>query len=65
MQRHFSNRGERLAEVAAAKMMAHRTPAAKSVFSNQRGKGVTPGQWQSRVAEAIRPTSAPKAKEPK
>jgi len=60
MQRHFSSRGEALAEVAAAKMMTHRTPLAKSVFPNPRGRGGTPGQWKPRVAEAIQPTSSPK-----
>jgi len=65
MQRHFSNRGEAVAEVAAAKLMAHRTPLAKCVFPNQRGRGVTPGQWKPRVAEAIHPTSSPKKRETK
>jgi len=65
MQRHFSNRGEALAEVAAAKMMTHRMPLAKSVFPNQRGRGVTTGQWQARVPEVIRSTSSTKTTETK
>lgn len=64
MQRHFSNRGEPLAEVAAAKMMAHRGPLAKSLLPNQRGGGVTRGGWKARVPEAIRPSSSPKVREP-
>ena len=63
MQRHFSNRGEALAEVAAAKMMTHRMPLAKSVFPNQRGRGVTTGQWQARVPEVIFPESSPRKTE--
>ncbi len=54
MQRHFSNRSERFAEVAAAKMMTHRMPLTKSAFPNQRKRGVTPGQWKARLREAIR-----------
>lgn len=60
MQRHFSNRGGALTEVAATKMMAHRTPPIKSVFPNQRRRSVTPGQWKPRVAEAVHPTGSPK-----
>jgi hypothetical protein len=63
MQRHFSNRGEPLSEVAAAKMMAHRMPPAKSVFSDKRGRGVTPGQWKTRVPESIPTTRATKKRE--
>jgi hypothetical protein len=64
MQRHFSNRGEALAEVAAAKMMTHRTPPLKSVFPNQRGRGVTPGPWRARVPGAIFPESSPRKTKP-
>ena len=49
MQRHFSSRSQALAEVAAAKMMTHRTPLTKSVSPNQRGWGVMPGQWKARL----------------
>lgn len=63
MQRHFSNRGEALAEVAAAKMMAHRTALPRPVFPNLCGKGVTPGQWKPRVTESIHPTNSPKKRE--
>ncbi len=58
MQRHFSNRGEALAEVAAAKMMTHRTTMTKSAFPNQRRSGMAPGQWKARLPEAIRSTGA-------
>jgi len=50
MQRHFSNRGEAVAEVAAAKMMAHHRPGAKS---SQRGTRLTPAQWKIRVPDSI------------
>jgi|PeaSoiMetatran63_FD_contig_51_3563017_length_772_multi_9_in_0_out_0_3 hypothetical protein len=65
MQRHFSNRGEALAELAAAKMMTHRTALAKSVSSNQRERGVKPGQWKARLPEATFPKCSPKKREPK
>ena len=65
MRRHFSNRGEALAEVAAAKMMTHQMPLAKSVFSNQRGRGVAPGPWKTQLPEAIPTTSATKKRESK
>lgn len=45
MQRHFSNRGEALAEVAAVKMMTHRMPVAKS------------SQRRSRIAWKLENTS--------
>jgi hypothetical protein len=62
MQRHFSNRGEALAEVAAAKMMAHRMPAGKS---NQRKSNFTPEQWKTPVLELIPVTDRKRTKEPK
>lgn len=61
MQRHFSNRGEALAEVAAAKMMAHRMPVAKS---SQRRSSLTPEQWKTRVPELIPRTSVTNKQEP-
>lgn len=64
MQRHFSNRGEALAEVVAAKMIARRMRS-QSVFANRRGSNVTPGRWQARVPEAIRPIGSLKKSEPK
>ena len=65
MQRHFSNRGEALAEVAAAKMMTHRTTMTKSAFPNQRGRGIAPGQWKARLPEATLPKISPSKKESK
>jgi hypothetical protein len=62
MQRHFSNRGEALAEVAAAKMTAHQIPIAK--FS-QEGSRVKPEQWKTRVPELIPVTDRTRKKEPK
>jgi hypothetical protein len=59
MQRHFSNRGEALAEVAAAKTFTHRTTWTKSAFPNQRGRGFAPEQWKPRPPEATIPKSSP------
>jgi hypothetical protein len=63
MQRHFSNRGEALAEVAAAKMMTHRTTMTRSTFPNQRGRGIAPGQWKARLPKGTLPKSSPSKKE--
>lgn len=54
MQRHFSNRGEALAEVAAGKTMTHRMPPTKAGLPSQRGRDVTTGQWKPRGPEEIR-----------
>jgi hypothetical protein len=59
MQRHFSNRGEALAEVAAAKMRAGRQPLTKSGLAKPSGPSAAAGPWQSPV-EVIRPGRAPK-----
>ena len=59
MQRHFSNRGEALAEVAAAKTMTHKTTWTKRAFPNQRGRGIAPGLWKPRLPEATLPKSWP------
>ena len=64
MQRHFSNRGEAVSEVAAAKMTAHRM-SAQSVFPNRRRRGVMPGQWQTPAPGAIHATSKAKKGEQK
>jgi hypothetical protein len=50
MQRHFSNRGEALAEAAAAKMMAGRHPTSKSVLVPRSGKRPTLGPWQPQAS---------------
>jgi len=57
MQRHFSNRGEALAEAAAAKMIAHRMPIATS---SQRRSSFLPGPWKRRVPEIDSPSGAQK-----
>jgi len=59
MRRHFSNRGEALAEVAAAKMMTHRTTKTTYAFANQRRRSVAPGQWKARLPEATLPKISP------
>jgi len=65
MQRHFSNRGEALAEVAAAKMMTHRTAKTTYAFASQRRRGVAPGQWKAQLPEATFPKSLPSKRESK
>lgn len=57
MQRHFSSRGEALAEVTAARMLARRKHPGKSV-----GPRVTTNQWFSHRVEEIH---RPKTKKPK
>jgi hypothetical protein len=53
MQRHFSNRGEALAEAAASKTMAGRRPTAKSMVGAQALKRITFGQWRPHAPELI------------
>ena len=66
MQRHFSNRGEPLPEVVAARWMGHRMSPAKSVRPGQRGEGVTPGPWKTQPStEAVRTTVETKKTEPR
>jgi len=45
MQRQFSNRGEALAEVTAARMLARRQQSAKSAFAAQGGRPARADQW--------------------
>ena len=45
MQRHFSNRGEALAEVTAARMLARRKQPAESAFPLQGRRQAEPAQW--------------------
>ena len=54
MHRHFSNRGEALAEVAAAKMLASRTHLTESACRTQNGKRVTTQVWSSPPADWTR-----------
>lgn len=58
MQRHFSNRGEPLAEVAAAKMLAGRR-GSKAGFAAQPGRGVTRQTWFSDRMEKLRAAKKP------
>jgi hypothetical protein len=63
MQRHFSTRGEALAEVTAARMLARRKRSAQSAFAvSQAGRRGTPEQWFSQPEEI---TPRPKGKQPK
>ncbi len=45
MQRHFSNRGEALAELNAAKMLARRKPTTQSMSTFQSARQVKSEQW--------------------
>ena len=54
MQRHFSNRGEALAEVTAARMLARRKARVNSAFTARAGGRFASEQWFSHAAEAIR-----------
>jgi hypothetical protein len=54
MHRHFSNRGEALAEVTAARLLARRTQSAKSASITQDDRGVQPSNgsrnlWKQRL----------------
>jgi hypothetical protein len=61
MQRHFSNRGEALAELTAARMMASRRRPRKSAFATQANRRATTMQWFSQPV-GIKPQ--PKKKQP-
>ena len=54
MQRHFSNRGEALAEVTAARVLARRKQPGNSALVTSAGRRVTTKQWFSQPVEAIR-----------
>jgi len=62
MQRHFSSRGEALAEVTAARVLARRKAHVTSPFPDRAGGRFTSGQWFSHSMESIR---QPKKREPK
>lgn len=62
MQRHFSNRGEALAESTAARMLAGRRQSAKSAPIAQGDQRVRTERWFSQPVEA---THRPKGKQPK
>jgi len=61
MQRHFSNRGEALAEVTAARMLRGKKRLAKSAVVAQPGRRANLGQWFS---QPLKTTSRPKRKQP-
>ena len=64
MQRHFSNRGEALAEAAAAKASAGRKPYAKSVWASRSARRYSFVDWRSQAPGAIG-RHTPVMKEPK
>jgi len=52
MQRHFSNRGEALAEVTAARMLGRRKRSPQSAFTTQPRRGTRSEVWFARPEEA-------------
>jgi hypothetical protein len=48
MKRHFSNRGEAIAEVTAARVLASRKIAATASFMTQAERRTSPPFWSSR-----------------
>lgn len=64
MQRHFSNRGEALSEITAARVLARRRKRAKSVPTKQDVRRNMPAEWFVRPAEAThRPVMKPPHRE--
>jgi len=63
MQRHFSNRGEPLAELTAARTLAGRR-GGKPGFAAQPGRGVTRQKWFSERVAKPREAKAPRVKQP-
>lgn len=61
MQRHFSNRGEALAEVTAARMLASRGRSKQSRSIAQLGRQAKPQEWFTKRLET---TLKPKRKQP-
>ena len=62
MHRHFSSRGEALAEVTAARVLARRKAPAKATFTIRAGRQLIPERWFS---EPVKTTPRPKRKQPK
>jgi hypothetical protein len=54
MQRHFSNRGEALAEVTAARMVARRRGVGKNAFIAQSQRGGPRAEWFSHGLQTSR-----------
>lgn len=61
MQRHFSNRGEALPEVTAARILAGRKERTESAYVTQAGRHALE-QW---FAQPMETTHRPKRKQPK
>lgn len=62
MKRHFSNRGEALAEVTAGRGRADRKASLRTAFMTQGDRRATPERWFSRPLEI---TNRPKGKQPR
>jgi len=62
MKRHFSNRGEALAEVTAARVLAHRKGSVKTSFVTQAGPRSSVPFWSSQRKEV---THHPQRRQPR
>lgn len=55
MQRQFSNRGEALPEVTAARVLARRKTHSDAAFAARASARLTPGQWFAHPVQTIHP----------
>jgi hypothetical protein len=62
MKRHFSNRGEAISEVTAARVLATRKTAVKASFMIQAERRTNPPFWSLQKVEV---RSRPRKKQPK
>lgn len=62
MKRHFSNRGEALPEVTAARVLAHRKGSVKTSFVTQTDPQTSAPFWSSQRKEVTNP---PKRRQPR
>jgi hypothetical protein len=51
MKRHFSNRGEAISEVTAARVLANRKTAIKASFMTQAERRINPPFWSLQQVE--------------
>jgi hypothetical protein len=62
MKRHFSNRGEALSEVTAARVLANRTASTKTSFKTQADRRTGRPFWSSGRVEVM---NSPKKRQPR
>ena len=55
MKRHFSNRGEALSEVTAARVLANRKASIKTSFVTRADRQTGPSYWSSQRREVTGP----------